>query len=403
MPRVTSARLYPRGPVLYADIRLDAEPWRIQRSTGFRVGQDPEARAALEEAIREIEKGSAADFAPGAWTVRRWGEKWTDERRAAGKVLSWVEEKAHLSLHLYPSLGNRPLREVTKPDMLAWIRELPKHPTSGNKAKPGETISPRTVHNISNTVRAMFRAAAKRDLIDFTPCVWDASDLPHRDERRDHARLEGGFDLEQVATILADPRIPQDRRVLYAIEFLTGMRTGEAAVRRWRDWKPDEKPLGMLVGATAWSSRHRIEKATKTRSRKLCPVHPFLARALADWKARGWRRLYGRTPTPDDLIVPGVLGGPRHSAFSGKRFKDDLRAVEIDAQIHYETRSTFRSLALAAGADLAALDLITHPTPKQAAELYTRRRLLWPRMCAAVEGIRLSRQRRVRAARTLSR
>ena len=51
----------------------------------------------------------------------------------------------------------------------------------------------------------------------------------------------------------------------YALEFLTGMRTGEAAVRRWRDWEPRFKEeLGRLVAATAYNTRFQVEKTTKT-------------------------------------------------------------------------------------------------------------------------------------------
>lgn len=31
-------------------------------------------------------------------------------------------------------------------------------------------------------------------------------------------------------------KVPEDRRVLYALELLTGMGTGEAAARRWENW-----------------------------------------------------------------------------------------------------------------------------------------------------------------------
>ncbi len=33
------------------------------------------------------------------------------------------------------------------------------------------------------------------------------------------------------------------------------------------------------------------------------------------------------------------------------------------------------------------MDLITHPSPKNAKDLYERRRLLWPRLCEAVNCI----------------
>lgn len=68
----------------------------------------------------------------------------------------------------------------------------------------------------------------------------------------------------------------------------------------------------------------------------------------------------------------------------------DLATVGLAAQAHYESRATFRSLALGGGADLHAVDLITHPSPKQAKDLYERRRLIWPRLCEAVKCIQIA-------------
>jgi hypothetical protein len=34
------------------------------------------------------------------------------------------------------------------------------------------------------------------------------------------------------------------------------------------------------------------------------PVHPVLAAMLAEWKLQGWPEMMGRTPEPDDLVVP---------------------------------------------------------------------------------------------------
>jgi integrase len=146
---------------------------------------------------------------------------------------------------------------------------------------------------------------------------------------------------------------------------------------------------------SAWNTRARIEKKTKTRVTRWLPVHPELDRVLRAWKRKGWAETYGRPPTADDFIVPSrggstrkwPAGQPRNNSLSWRYFQEDLVAVGLAPQEHYETRATFRSLALAGGADLHAVDLITHPSPKQAKDLYERRRLLWPRLCEAVECI----------------
>ena len=112
--------------------------------------------------------------------MRGWCETWNARRATQGK-LDWKHEGAHLRDHLYPWLGHRPIAEVTKAEMLTWAHALLKHPWTDGK--PG-TISGQTCHNVANTVRHAFKHAAKEDIIVVSPCVWDATDLPEKDDRR---------------------------------------------------------------------------------------------------------------------------------------------------------------------------------------------------------------------------
>ncbi len=235
-------------------------------------------------------------------------------------------------------------------------------------------------------MRLLFRAAVKHGLLKVSPCVWDADDLPTKRDADPAWRLNAGFGLEEVRQLIASPKIPEIRRVLYGLEFLTGLRMGEVAMRRWKDWDPTVKPLGRLTAATAWNSRARVEKGTKTETVKLVPVHPMLGAMLAAWKD-GWARTFGRAPGDDDLIVPAERGEPLCNSVSWRNFQTDLDALGLDPQRHYESRSTFRSLALAGGADERMLDLITHPPSPNSGEAkraYDRRLLLWPKLCEAV-------------------
>ncbi len=92
--------------------------------------------------------------------------------------------------------------------------------------------------------------------------------------------------------------------MFWAILFLTGVRFGEAAARRWRHYQPAAQPLGRIVVNTSWNSELKKEKETKTKQPRDVPVHPLLAEILVDWRANGWPRVMGRSPSDDDLIVP---------------------------------------------------------------------------------------------------
>ena len=402
MSKVRQWKLYVHGSVFWLVAFLDKplpgrKTRRVRISTDTRVeAGEAAARIQAKRIMDELDAGAPVVSAGGALTVRAYGETWIRDRHERGK-LAWKDEQAHLRDHLYPVLGARPIAEITKAEMIEWARGLASHGRCDGK--PGN-IGGRTCINVAYTIRHLFKDAAKLDIVKISPCAWDASDLPRKGADKD--RLEAGFSEDNIGLIFYDDRIPEDRRVLYAMEFLTGMRMGEAAMRRWEDWKPAEKPLGMIVARTAWSTRHHLEKPTKTWLTRWLPVHRALEELLHAWMREGFERVFGRPPTPEDLIVPSLGGGgrkwesgqPRNNSYSWRMFQRDLSAVGLRAQQHYESRSTFRSLALAGGADLHAVDLITHPSPKDAKDLYERRRLLWPKLCEAVSCISVRRPRK---------
>ena len=130
------------------------------------------------------------------------------------------------------------------------------------------------------------------------------------------------------------------------------------------------------------------ENSTKTLGERVAPIHPMLRTILDSGSPRAGVYV-GRDPTPDDLIVPAERGGRRHASHSND-FKHDVAALGLRGSARATRRATFRSLALEAGAVPHHLDLITHPNPTQAKDVYRRMNILWPALCRAVECIRIA-------------
>ncbi len=376
-----------KGHVRARGSKLELVLWvdgrRVTRSTGLAVGQEADAEALLEKTIEEL--GAAPVPEPAAPdTFKAWGEKWIEDRKARGK-LEWIHERSHLEYFVYPVLGRRPVAAISDVELLDWARGLERQ-----KGPSGKTPSPKYVRKITATVRALFKEAARRHIVERSPCIWDDSDLPALEA---NARVMGsGFELVDVARLIYDPKVREDRRVLYALEFLTGMRTGEAAARRWEDLADESYrgDLGRLIARTAYNTRHRLVKATKTRVEKWIPVHAALAAILAAWKAEGWERFMGRPPKPEDLIVPSTTGKPRNNAYTWRCFRDDLVTLGLAHQRHYETRSTFINLAEAGGALPEDVHRLTHASIGEAKDLYRRVPQQWPRLCRAVRAIQIA-------------
>jgi hypothetical protein len=132
-----------------------------------------------------------------------------------------------------------------------------------------------------------------------------------------------------------------------------------------------------------WSTKDKKEiPATKTGVPREVPVHPLLAKILAEWRLSGWRRTYGRIAKDDDLIspnpfIPGKgyrLGGPdicRRSDTLWEQLDKDCKTLGLEHHRVHDTRRTFITLARQDGAREDMLKWVTHGRPKGIMNVYS--------------------------------
>ncbi len=185
------------------------------------------------------------------------------------------------------------------------------------------------------------------------------------------------FTRDEVERLISDPRLLEDRRVLYAVKGLAGLRHGEAARLRFTHYDPTLEPLGALD----------LEQ-TKTQVPRRVPVHPTLARMLAEWKLAGWERTFGRAPRPDDLIVPTRNMTERQSPESQNAFLLDLATLGLRPRHGHDLRRTFITLAQVDGARRDLLETITHGPRGDIINVYTT--FPWPALCEEVRKLTLT-------------
>lgn len=372
------AWLRKRGRVFYVEFPVEGRryPKRISTETTNRR----EAQAFLEEWLRVHPDGEDVARVATAGTTTDLIERWIADREARGKR-SAAHEAARLREYVIPRLGTIPADDLRPSQIRAFVRELERLPSPR-----GGVLAPRTVLHVYRTLRQVFADAVADELLDRNPVVLKRADMPKKLDKDPHWRAGAVFSAAEVAALVFDPRVPEDRRVLYALEFLGGLRTGETAARRWRDWNAAEEPLGSLVVTTSYDTRARTEGPTKTKRPRRVPVHPTTADLLRRWKAGGWARTFGRPPAPDDLICPSPTGAFRNASLSHRYFTEDLRTLGLRHRRHYDTRRTFISLGLAGGGRKDVLRWITH-SPGDVFDEYTT--LPWAALCEAVAAIRI--------------
>jgi integrase len=363
--------VYPRGNRLWIGF-YDAKGERQLRPTSYVVGQDAQARAALELVEDRIRAGAAVGDAAGPMLVDTYYPSWIAER--THRVSSWRNDKSRYENYVRPAIGHMPLNEV-RPRHIAELM-----------SRLRETLAPRTVRNIYALVSALFADAVVADLVERSPCVLKGRHVGKVVDKDPEWRATAVFTPAEVVTITADEKVPEDRRVFYSVLFRAGPRFGEAAALRWRDYDETAVPLGRLSVAKSIHSVDKREKSTKTQRPRAVPVHPELAAVLKEWKETGFERWFGRKPTPDDRLVPSRLGSTRSVSHMLKKFHRDLDALGLRRRRQHDARRTFVSVARGAGARPDILKWVTHGPPASVMDAYTE--LPWATLCEAVACVR---------------
>src|SRR5713226_2465102 len=351
--------------------------------TKFTVGQESKAGKLLEAIERRIQAtASLGEAALGPFTVKRYLVRWIEDRRVRN-VASAGDDEARLQRHALPELGELFLTEVRPSHIRTLVRSL--------KAKVGpekQQLAPRTVRHVYGVLHRMFEDAVADELIESNPCSIKRGELPAKIDKDPTWRGGAVFTREEVEQLISDKRIPEDRRVFYAIAFLGGLRTGEVSALRFRACDASLEPLGRLLVSASFDTRTRLEKSVKTGKPREAPIHPTLARVLAAWKLGGWERMMGRAPRPDDILVPKQDGRNRDAHFVLYWFRNDCEVLGLRQRRQYDSRRTFISLAQADGARKDILRWITHGPDGDIVSVYTT--LPWNALCEEVAKLRIA-------------
>ena len=249
--------------------------------------------------------------------MRVFAADWIAKRRE--RDLDWKNDESRLKHHVLPERGGLPLAEVRARHVVDLFHKL--------RTDRERNLAQRTIYNIYTVVAALFRDAKLADLIEQTPCILDERQLGPLVDKNPEWRDHAVFARDEVETIIADARIPADRRMVYALELLAGVRPGEPAALRWRHYDPTVTPLGKILVAKSYNTRGNVEKTTKTDAVKHIPVHPVLAAMLAEWRLAGWAEMMGRAPGPDDLIVPLLPDAAERRRVARSRRRSPMRCA----------------------------------------------------------------------------
>jgi integrase len=377
-----STGIYARGNRLWCRLKVDGK-WE-SKPTPFNVGQEREAKRFRQRAQANIDKREATgESAP--LTVKSYSEAWLKEREERG-IRSVADERSRLK-HALPHIGSVRLDQLDSEQVRDLVRALRK-----------TALAPRSIHHVYSTLHNMFENAEIEGKVSRNPIKVKRGELPKKRDADPEWRALATFTTDEVERLISDPALPVERRVMYALKALAGLRHGEAAALRWRHYQKAQ-PLGRLTIAVAWDSNKSKEKSTKTETSHGVPVHPALAQILAAWKLSHWARIYGRQPTADDLIVPTRTMRPVNKTDAARAMKEDLRALGLRIEAGktrsrggHDLRAWFQTQTVEDGADSVIIDRVTHAPPATVAADYSR--YSWKALCREVSKLSISAESR---------
>lgn len=372
LPRGIYERKLADGSVAYSISFQDGEGKQRQERVGTSLDAAKRLRA---ERIEQVAAGTytPGDGAPSMPTIAQYVPTYTavlrgEKRRTVGDV------EQRLRDHVVPALGHHRLDELRPKDVAAWVTSM----------RANGALSPKTVRNIHGALSAMLALAVFEEIIDTNPAKGlRIGTLPKIQRRKVPA-----WTREEIATWIWDARIPEDRRVAYAICSFTGTRLGEAAGMRLRDLDRAARPLWLWDLKTQYDGEPL--KGDDGGNPRSIPIHRELQRIIEAWLAEGWVRWIGRQPTRDDFVVPRE-DGTVHSkqSLGSKAVVRHARLVGIekgDRDFHSFRRSMI-TLTRTDGADGSVLERITHNAAGEQIDQYTL--YGWEALCGAISALRL--------------
>lgn len=182
--------------------RWREHPGGPQKSRHFTRKVD--AQRFLDTVRGDLARGNYIDPDGGRILFRDYAEEWRAAQvHRRGTALA---AESYLRLHAYPKFGHRPIGQIRRSEIQAWVKDR------------SEVLAPGSVELVYRWVATIFKAAVGDRLISASPCVRIA--LPKRPPREIRP-----LEVEAVDALAA--AMPPRYHALIVFAAGTGLRQGE--------------------------------------------------------------------------------------------------------------------------------------------------------------------------------
>jgi len=333
----------------------------------------------LKEAIRSPKSGEIPTPLPPATsqTVEAYSKSWLAVRTDGQKPSTAITYEACLSKHILPRVGHLTCDQVNRQAVQAWVkwaqsREMVREKkivVDGEEKviTISEPYSQDSMRQWWRVAKMLFRdMAADHSLPDPTVRV-EPPQRPELEPKREQRTL----DLDTTGRLLeAARKHTADRYAEIAMLVLTGMRPGELYALKWEcvDLAKGEVMVRRSV------SKGVLTETTKTKARRVVPLHPHLVEELQAHRGRQLEEQDSRM-LASGLVFPSSVGTPRTPNSLDKAFLKLCDVLNLDINLGSQVlrRSLNSNLVQAQVDRLVIRSIVGHTTEEMTARYFGAR------------------------------
>lgn len=295
-----------------------------------------EVRLALSKIVSEMDSGTYAE--PSKMKVSQWLDEWLANYTMNIKPATRSAYEEHIRVHIKPSLGDIPLKQLSTRDIQQLYTNLLKE----------RELSPKTVRNIHGVLHRTLEQAKLLGYIRVNPA--DAAVTPRVEKKQVEA-----LDVEDVGKFLAAIKGSKYEYPLFVAVF-TGLRQGELLGLTWDcvDFEHGLLLINKQHNRVKGDTEFRFASLKNDKARVLTAADEVMeVLRLQKQRQESWAAVLGDGwENPDNLVFTTELGRYINNKILYQNFKRIMKKLGKPNLRFHDLRHTYAVSSLRAGDDI---------------------------------------------------
>ena len=328
-----------------------------------------DAKAIRDAALDELRIKGQID---SNMKVKDCAELWLKQVVGNENEGTTIDDKiSKLNNHFFPYLGNRKMCDVKRKDIQDLIQLLKekdslKHDSNGNIQK----LSPTTINNVYNIVRAFFNWASDEDvsIIKTSPCR--KISLPKREKYE--KEIFEDMEIDKIIPLIEQLSI--QTQCAFFIPLFCGLRRGEVAGLRWKDIDFDNKLIHVEKSLSISKAKGIMLKVTKTRKERVVCMNDLVLETLLQLRREQdlQKQLLGSHYKHSDMVFTDDFGDYITPNAIGNRWRRFCKKNKLQHVTYHGLRASYASLLSYSGIPLKEIqETLGHSEARTTTKYYT--------------------------------